>query len=135
MLLLWRPAQTLTLLASPRLTLCLLFVCRDLKKGFLLMPALQYIARNWPYWNRTGGKRHIIPMEGAACGRCLTCMQLPRDDKGSAERKCCLLTNITLRTASAMGSFFICLQWPAFRLCFSTQLLFKCLSATNAAHR
>ena len=47
-------------------------VGRDLKKGFLLMPALEYIARNWPYWNRTGGKRHIIPMEGAACARVLT---------------------------------------------------------------
>ena len=37
---------------------------RDLKKAFLLMPALEYIAQHWPYWNQTGGARHIIPMEG-----------------------------------------------------------------------
>jgi len=37
---------------------------RDLKKAFLLMPALEYIAQQWPYWNRTHGHRHIIPMEG-----------------------------------------------------------------------
>lgn len=37
---------------------------RDLKKAFLLMPVLEYISRTWPFWNQTGGSRHIIPMEG-----------------------------------------------------------------------
>ncbi|GAX76768.1 hypothetical protein CEUSTIGMA_g4215.t1 [Chlamydomonas eustigma] len=37
---------------------------RDLKKAFLLMPVLQYISSQWPFWNATGGSRHIIPMEG-----------------------------------------------------------------------
>jgi hypothetical protein len=28
------------------------------------MPVLQYISTKWPFWNATGGSRHIIPMEG-----------------------------------------------------------------------
>lgn len=35
------------------LCVCVCARSRDLKKSFLLMPALQYIARNWPYWNAT----------------------------------------------------------------------------------
>ena len=38
---------------------------RDLKKAFLLGPALDYVASAWPWWNKTQGARHIIPMEGA----------------------------------------------------------------------
>ena len=38
--------------------------CRDLKRAFLLMPVLEYIAQTWPFWNQTGGEKHIIPMEG-----------------------------------------------------------------------
>ncbi|KAG2452928.1 hypothetical protein HYH02_002267 [Chlamydomonas schloesseri] len=37
---------------------------RDLKKAFLLQPLLAYISTTWPYWNATGGARHVMPAEG-----------------------------------------------------------------------
>jgi len=37
---------------------------RDMKKAFMLLPVIQYIKATWPFWNVTGGKRHIIPMDG-----------------------------------------------------------------------
>jgi hypothetical protein len=37
----------------PLHTLHVTHCSRDLKKAFLLMPVLQYIQQNWPYWNRT----------------------------------------------------------------------------------
>ena len=37
---------------------------RDLKKSFLLEPLLNYVIESWPYWNSTGGGRHIMPAEG-----------------------------------------------------------------------
>eukprot|EP00798_Chlamydomonas_sp_ICE-L_P029684 gene29684-5097_t len=37
---------------------------RALKKEKLLMPVLEFINQNWPYWNETKGARHLIPVEG-----------------------------------------------------------------------
>lgn len=37
---------------------------RDLKKTYALQPLFSYISQTWPYWNATGGKRHIMPAEG-----------------------------------------------------------------------
>lgn len=41
---------------------------RDLKKTYHLIPLFQYISQTWPYWNATGGKRHIMPAEGGFLG-------------------------------------------------------------------
>ena len=37
---------------------------RDLKKAYMLQPLLSYISESWPFWNQTGGRRHVMPAEG-----------------------------------------------------------------------
>lgn len=40
---------------------------RDLKKTYSLQPLFSYISQTWPYWNATGGRRHVMPAEGGSC--------------------------------------------------------------------
>lgn len=53
---------------------------RDLKKSYLLQPLFNYLAGSWPYWNASGGARHIMPTEGAR--------ERGREEEGRG-RACC----------------------------------------------